>query len=153
MKINILASGSGPLDAVVLENCQLRQDRDALMDKLVRSKSALKETLDRLTSSKEYKKESSAAAVLPSPLPPKKVLSSSAILSSVGSESSRSRVTQDLMEFSKTHGGGAGGGGLGGVAGLGSLGNGPGAIGYGHRRTGSRARKDKSRGGQQQQQH
>ena len=71
MKLNILASRSGPLDAVVLENCQLRQDRDALMDKLVRSKSALKETLDRLTSSKEYKKESSSAAVLPSPLPPK----------------------------------------------------------------------------------
>ena len=142
MKINILASGSGPLDAVVLENCQLRQDRDALMDKLVRSKSALKETLDRLTSSKEYKKESSAAAALPSPLPPKKLLSSSAILSSVGSESSRSRVTQDLVEFSKTHGSGAGGGF-----------GGPGSSGHGHRRTGSRARKDKSRGGQQQQQH
>ena len=138
MKITISASGSGPLDAVVLENCQLRQDRDALMDKLVRSKSALKETLDRLTSSKEYKKESSAAAALPSPLPPKKLLSSSAILSSVGSESSRSRVTQDLVEFSKTHGSGAGGGF-----------GGPGSLGHGHRRTGSRARKDKSRGGQQ----
>ena len=125
------------MDAVVLENCQLRQDRDALMDKLVRSKSALKETLDRLTSSKEYKKESggggggSAGAALPSPLPPKKLLSSSAILGSVGSQSSRSRVTQDLVEFSKTHGGGGGGA---------------------HRRTGSRARKDKSRGQQQQQQ-
>lgn len=148
MKINILASGSGPLDAVVLENCQLRQDRDALMDKLVRSKSALKETLDRLTSSKEYKRESSAAAALPSPLPPKKLLSSSAILSSVGSQSSRSRVTQDLMEFSKTHGGGGGHGG----GGLGGLASGSGALGQGHRRTGSRARKDKSRGGQQQQQ-
>ena len=123
------------MDAVVLENCQLRQDRDALMDKLVRSKSALKETLDRLTSSKEFKRESGAAAgasTLPSPLPPKKLLSSSAILGSVGSESSRSRVTQDLVEFSKTHG--------------------HGGQGNGHRRTGSRARKDKSRGAQQQQQ-
>ena len=102
------------------------------MDKLVRSKSALKDTLDRLTSSKEYKKESSAATA--SPLPPKKVLSSSAILSSVGSESSRSRVTQDLIEFSRTHGSGGDGGGTG---------------SHGHRRTGSRARKDKSRGGQE----
>ena len=110
------------------------------MDKLVRSKSALKDTLDRLTSSKEYKKEGSAATA--SPLPPKKVLSSSAILSSVGSESSRSRVTQDLIEFSKTHGSGGGVGGGGGGSGS-----------HGHRRTGSRARKDKSRGGQGQQEH
>ncbi len=125
------------LDAVVLENRQLRQDRDALMEKLIRSKGALKETLDRLTTSKEYKRDSGMHQ--PSPLPPKKVLSSTAVLSSVGSESSRAKVTQELIEFSKTHNTSGGGGGQ-----HAHSGGGGGGGGGGHsRRAGSRARNEK----------
>lgn len=85
------------VDAVMIENRQLRLDRDLLMQKLIRSKGALKETLDRLTTSNQYKKDQL------SPLPPRRMLSSSSVLSSVGSSSSRSKVTQDLIEFSRTH--------------------------------------------------
>lgn len=81
----------------MIENRQLRLDRDLLMQKLIRSKGALKETLDRLTTSNKYKKDQL------SPLPPRRMLSSSSVLSSVGSSSSRSKVTQDLIEFSRTH--------------------------------------------------
>ncbi len=40
-------------DSVVMENRQLRRERDFLMEKLVRSKSALKDTLDRLADKRE----------------------------------------------------------------------------------------------------
>lgn len=92
------ASDSAP-DAMVLENKQLRLDRDLLMEKLIRSKGALKETLDRLALNNQHKQDQL------SPLPPRRpLLSSSSVLSSVGRSNSRARVTQDLLEFSKTGG-------------------------------------------------
>ena len=66
-----------------------------LMQKLVKSKSALKETLDRLTSSSNTRNEQPL-----SPLPPKKSLSSSTILRTVGGSPSRAKVKQDMVEFS-----------------------------------------------------
>ena len=83
-------------DTMVAENRQLRQERDLLLQKLVRSKGALKETLDRLTTSNQLKKDQL------SPMPPRRLLSSSSVLQSAGEAPSRSKVTQDLLEFSKS---------------------------------------------------
>ena len=82
-------------ETMVAENRQLRQERDLLLQKLVRSKGALKETLDRLTTSNQLKKDQL------SPMPPRRMLSSSSVLQSAGEGPSRAKVTQDLLEFSK----------------------------------------------------
>ena len=81
--------------SMVAENRQLRQERDLLLQKLVRSKGALKETLDRLTTSNQLKKDQL------SPLPPRRLLSSTSVLQSAGRAPSRSRVAHELREFSK----------------------------------------------------
>ena len=84
-----------------MENHQLRQERDILMQKLIRSKGALKETLDRLATSSDGTRQSPGARL--SPLPPRKSLMTSAnVLESVGSAPSRAKVTQDLVEFAHT---------------------------------------------------
>jgi len=97
------------VDYVSAENRQLRQERDILMDKLIRSKSTLKETLDRLNTKDQHKSSEhtsppfqQATAQAPSPKP-RRLLSSSHVLQSAGLAPSRSKVTQDFIEFSRTH--------------------------------------------------
>ena len=81
---------------MVVENHQLRQERDLLLQKLIRSKGAIKDTLDRLATS-------SAATPTTAASSSSSQISSSSLLQSVGKSPSRSKVTQDLVEFSRTH--------------------------------------------------
>lgn len=67
------------------------------MQKLIRSRGTLKDTLDKLASSGSGQKEA---------LPPRRSLTTSAnVLQSAGEKPSRAKVTQDLVEFSHSHGG------------------------------------------------
>ncbi|XP_059092691.1 golgin subfamily A member 4-like isoform X4 [Tigriopus californicus] len=97
---NVRGGNKVPIDTMLVENRQLRHERDLLLQKLVRSKGALKETLDRLTTSNQQKQDHL------SPQTQRRVLSSSSVLQSIGASPSRSRITQDLLEFSRTHHGG-----------------------------------------------
>ena len=105
-------------NVMAAENHQLRQERDLLMQKLLRSKNALKETLDRLgasdngghgntntSSSKANRSSAAMAAAAASEDPPatskrSTPMTSANVLQSVGGQPSRARVTQDLREFS-----------------------------------------------------
>lgn len=89
------------VDSMVVENRQLRQERDLLMQKLVRSKGALKETLDRLATSPVGSRPQSLSSRHRQQQQQKEAGGYSS--SSPAAAAARARTTQELVEFSRSH--------------------------------------------------